>query len=161
MWTLEPVKTDLVGFLGPKMTPNTRMLTLKCSSDDNRDFRLVQSLTMGEADFIRFIRLRNQLVIAAENFSGEEDLSSVLIPTMSNDMDEQLKLAHKVIDVVDEVNIKICVTLLRYNVEQPESSYPQVRLFAKKKEGEKCQQIVYVNYKLEDFIQLLDPMDSV
>ena len=37
--------------------------------DDNKDFRLVENLTMGESDFKQFMRLRNQLVIAAENFA--------------------------------------------------------------------------------------------
>ena len=78
--------------------------------------------TMGEADFNQFMRLRNQLVNAAENFAREENLTPVLIPTMSRYMDEQLKLAHKVVDVVDRANRKICVTLLRYNVDKPESS---------------------------------------
>ena len=45
------------------------------------------------------------------------------IPTMSKDMDEQLKMAHKVVDVVDRANREICLTLLRYNVDKPESSY--------------------------------------
>ena len=58
----------------------------------------------------------------------------MLIPTMSKDMDEQLKLAHKVVDVVDGANKKKFVTLLRYNVDKLESSYAQVRLFARKKE---------------------------
>ena len=80
---------------------------------------------------------------------------------MSKDMDEQLKLAHKVVDVVDRANRKIFVTLLRYNVDNPESSYAQVRLFAGKKEDEKFQQVVYVNYKLEEFIYLLDVINSV
>ena len=80
---------------------------------------------------------------------------------MSKDMDEQLKLAHKVVDVVDRANGKICVTLLRYNVDKPESSYGQVRLFARRKEDEKFQQVVYVNYELEEFIYLLDVMSSV
>ena len=62
---------------------------------------------------------------------------------MSKDMDEQLKLAHKVVDVVDRTNRRICVTLLRYNVDNPESSYAQVHLFARKKEYEKFQQVVY------------------
>ena len=52
-----------------------------------------KNLTMNEADFNQFIRLRNQLVIAAENFARDESLSPVLIPTMAKDMDEQLKLA--------------------------------------------------------------------
>ena len=129
--------------------------------DDKKEFRLVQNLTMGEADFNQFMRLRNQLVNAAENIARAENLTPVLIPTKSRDMEEQLKLAHKVVDVVDRTNRMICVTLLRYNVDKPESSYAQVRLFARKKEDEKFQQIVYVNYKLEGFIFLLDVMNSV
>ena len=104
---------------------------------------------MGETDFNQLMRLRNQLVNAAENYAREENLTPVLIPTMSKHMDEQLKLAHKVVDVVDRANRKICVTLLRYNVDELESSYTQVRLFARKKSDEKFQQAVYVNYKLE------------
>ena len=129
--------------------------------DAKKEFRLVQNLTMGEADFNQFMRLRNQLVNAAENFAREKNLTPVLIPTMSRDMDERLKLAHKVVDVVDRTNRKICVTLLRYNVDKRESSYAQVRLFARKKEAEKFQQVVYLNYKLEEFIYLLDVMNSV
>ena len=40
---------------------------------DKKEFRLVQNLTKGEADFNRFMRLRNQLVNAAENFAREEN----------------------------------------------------------------------------------------
>ena len=116
---------------------------------------------MGEADFNQIMRLRNQLVNAAENFAREENLTPVLVTTMSRDMDEQLKLAQKVVGVVDRTNRKICVTLLRYNVDKPESSYAQVRLFARKKEDEKFQQVVFVKYKLEEFIYLLDVMKSV
>ena len=88
--------------------------------DDNKEFRLAQNNTIREADFNQFMRLRNQLVIAAENFAWEESLSSVLIPTLSKHMDEQLKLAHKVFDVVDSANRKFCMTLLRYSVDKPE-----------------------------------------
>ena len=49
-------------------------------------------------------------------------------------MEEQLKLVHEVIDVVDCPNRSICVTLLRYKVDNPESSYAQVRQFGLKKE---------------------------
>ena len=116
---------------------------------------------MGEADFNQFMRLRNQLVNAAENFAREENSTPVLIPTMSEDTDEQLKLAHKFVDVVDQTNRMICVTMLRYNEDKPESSYAQVRIFARKKEDEKIQQVVYVKYKLEEFFYLLDVMNSV
>ena len=115
---------------------------------------------MGEVDINQFMRLRNQLVNAAENFAREENLTPVQIPTMSKDIDEQLELAHKVINVVDRAKRKICVTLLRYNVDKPESFYAQVRLFARKNEDEKFQQVVYVIYKIEEFIFLLDVMNS-
>ena len=34
---------------------------------DNKEFRLAQNITMGEAIFKQFMRLRNQVGIAAEN----------------------------------------------------------------------------------------------
>ena len=129
--------------------------------DDNKEFRLVQNLAMGEADFNQFLRLRNQMVNAAENFAREENLTSVPIPTLYKDMDDLFKLAQKVVDVVDWANRKICGTLLRYNKDQPESSYVQVRLFARKKEDAKFQQVVYVNYKMEKPVYLLDVMKFV
>ena len=116
--------------------------------DDNRDFRLVQNPTRGETDFNRFLRLRCQLVTAAKNFDSEENLSAVLIHKMSQDMDEQQKLAHKVVDVVDRAHKKICVTLLRYNVDKQQNCYAKARLFWRNKEDERFQQILCVNYKL-------------
>ena len=83
-------------------------------------------------DFNLFMRLKSQLVTAAENFGREGNLSPVLKSTMSKDMNEQLKLAHKVIDVVNRANRKIPVTLFWYNLEKLETSCAQVRLFAKK-----------------------------
>ena len=53
------------------------------------------------------------------------------------------------------------MTLLRYQADNPETSYAQVRLFGRKKEEEKFQQSVYVNYKLDEFVYLLDVMNSV
>ena len=90
--------------------------------DGKKEFRLVQNLTKGEAVFNQFLQLKNQLVNAAENFAREESLTPVMIPTMSKDIDEQLKLAQKVVDVVDRANRKIFVTLLRYNEDKTESS---------------------------------------
>ena len=115
---------------------------------------------MGEVFLNQSMRLRNHLVIAAEIFATEENFSPVLIPTLFNEMDEQLKLAHKVIDIVDRANKKICVTLLRYSVDKPVSFYVQDRLFAVKKEDEYFQQIAFVNFKLEEMINLLDAMTS-
>ena len=116
---------------------------------------------MREADFNQFIPQRNQLVVAAENFLREKKLLPVLQSTLSKYMEEQLKLVHKVIDVVDPSNRRTCVTLLRYKVDNPETSYAEVRLFGRQKEEEKFQQIVYVNYKLDECVYLLDVMNSV
>ena len=129
--------------------------------DKNAVFRLRQNLSMGEADFNQFIRQRNQLVVAADHFLRQQNLSPVLQSTLSKDMEDQLKLVHEVIDVVDRPKRRICVTLLRYKVDNPDTSYAQVRLFGRKTEEEKFQQIVYVNYKLDEFIYLLDVMSSV
>ena len=93
--------------------------------DDNKEFRLVQNLTIGEADFNFFMRLRNQLVIAAESIAGEGKLPPVVIPTLTKD--EQLKLVHRVVDVVERANRRICVTLLEYSGDKPENSYAEVR----------------------------------
>ena len=137
------------------------MSNLRCSRDDNRDFSLIQSLSGGEADFNKLMRLGSQFAIAAEVFGGKETSSPVLIPTMSQDLEEQFKLTHKVIDVLDPATRKNCATLVRYNVEKPKSSYNQVQFFAKKKEEKKFEQYVHVNFTLEEFTYLLDVMDSV
>ena len=76
-------------------------------------------------------------------------------------MDAQVKLAHIVVEVVDRANRKICVTLLWFNVDKPQSSSAQFQLFERNSEDEKFQQIVNVNYKIEEFIYLLDVMTSV
>ena len=76
-------------------------------------------------------------------------------------MEEQLKLVHKAIDVVDRPKRRICVTLLRYKADNPDTSYAQVRLFGRKTEEEEFQQIVYVNYRLDEFKYPLDVMNSV
>ena len=153
------VKTDLDNFLGCKNDSNYLDKKLELfTKGDNKESRLVQNLTMVEADFNQFMPLRNQLVNVGENSAVQEKLTPVLITKMSKDMDEQLKLAHKVVDVVDRAKRKICLTLLWY---KPESTCAQIRLFASKKEVEKFQQVVYMNHKLEEFIYLLDVMNSV
>ena len=76
-------------------------------------------------------------------------------------MEEQLKLTHKAVEVADRPHRKTCVTMLRYTVESSDTSYVQVRLFERRKEEEKFNQIVYVNYKLDEFIFLLDVIKSI
>ena len=129
--------------------------------DENKHFRLAQNLTMREADFNQFIRLKNQLVVAVSDFSKEENSPPVQVKLLAKDMEEQLKLTHKVVEVADRSHRKNCLTMMRYNVEKPETSYVQVRLFERRKDEEKFNQIVYVNYKLDEIIYLLDVMNSV
>ena len=116
---------------------------------------------MGETDFNQFFRQRNQLVVAADNFLREQNLSPVLQSTLSEKMEEQLKLVHKVIDVVYRPNRRFCVTLLRDEMDNRKTSYAQVRLYRGKSEVEKLRQIVYVSYKLDELVDLLDIMNSV
>ena len=113
--------------------------------DKNAEFRLRENFSMGEADFNQFIRQRNTLVVAADNFLGKQKLSPVLQSTLSKDMEKQLNLVHKMIDVVDCPNRRICVTLLQYKADNPDFSYAQIRFIGRKKEEEKIQKNVYVN----------------
>ena len=76
-------------------------------------------------------------------------------------MEEQLKLTHKVIEIVDRPHRKICVTMLRYIVQKPETSNVQVGLFGRRGDKEKFNQNIHVNYKIDDFIYLPDVMNSV
>ena len=80
---------------------------------------------------------------------------------LSRDIDEQLKHVHKVIEIAEGAQRKVCVTLLRYKEDKPETSYAQIRLFTRRTEEENFQQLVYVNYEIVEVINLLDVMNSV
>ena len=140
-----------------KNNSNYLDIKLKVFKRENKNakFRMRRNFTLGEADFNQFIRQRTQLVVAADNFLREQNMSPVLQSPLSKDREEQLKPVHKVIDVVDRPNRRICVTLLQYKLDNPETSYAQVRLFGRKKEEENYQLIVYVNYKFDDFFIFL------
>ena len=73
------------------------------------------------------------------------------MPTMSDDTNEQRKLSHKMGNLADRPNTKNSVTLLRYNVDNPEKSFAYGQKFLGKKEVENFQPIVYVEYELDDF----------
>ena len=87
---------------------------------------------MGKADFNRVIGQRNQLVVAIREFSTEEKLAGVHVKIPAKYMDEQPKLTHKVVEVFDQPQRQFSVKMLRYNVEKPETSYVQKRLFRRK-----------------------------
>ena len=140
MWTLVNVKADLDELLGRKFF---RLLGRELfKRDEKKQFALAQNLTMGEADINQFVRLRNQLVVAVRDFSNEENLPTVQVTLLAEDREEQLRLTHKVVEVVDRSHRKICLNMLRYNVEKPETSYVQVRLFGKRRDEEKFYQFI-------------------
>ena len=56
---------------------------------------------MGKTDFIQFIRLGNPLVVAVRDYSKKENLSPVQVKLPAKDKEEQLKLTHKFVEVVD------------------------------------------------------------
>ena len=85
----------------------------------------------------------------------------VVLPILSKNLGEQMKLAHKVVDVVDRPKRKIFVTLLPYTVDKPESSYAQVGIIARKRKDERFQRGVSVKYKLQEVFFLLDVMLSL
>ena len=81
-------QTDLVVFFSwSKIISNYLDVKFEeFKKDDNREFGLVQNVTIGVAVFNQFMGLRNRLVIAAEKFCREENSSPMLIPLMSKDM---------------------------------------------------------------------------
>ena len=143
IWILAGVKTDLDDFLWTKNDFYYLDIKLKVFRRENKnaEFQLRKNFTMGEADFSQFIRQSNHLVVAAFNFFREQNLSPVLQSTQSEDVEEQLKLVHKVIDVLDRPKGTICVTLPRYKADNPDTSYAQGRLFGWNTEEEKFQQL--------------------
>ena len=102
-------------------------------------------LDNGRGRLFQFVRLRNQLVVAVRDFNTEENLPPVQVKLLAKDMEEQLKLTYKAVEVVDRPRRRICVTMLPYIVEKPGTSYVQVRLFGRRRGEEKFNQIAYVN----------------
>ena len=90
----------------------------------------------------------------------QKNLSPVQLPTMTKDTDGQLKLAPKVVDVVEQANRKICVTPLRCNGEKPESSYAS-SIIRTEEGGREFSTNCLCKYELEELIYLLDIMNSV
>ena len=129
--------------------------------DVNGEFRKHQQINLGETDFKQLLLLRNQIVVATVDFAKDEKLEPIVTAPLSKDLDEQLKHVQKAITIVDRSKRKIIATMKKYYVEKPESAYVQIRLFTRKTETEKFQQIVFVNYKLDEFLFLLDVINNV
>ena len=120
--------------------------------DDTKKFLLVQCFRTGEEDFNQFHWLRTQLVNGAENFAIQGNLSSVLKPTLSKDMDEQLKLVHKMLTQKTEQTRRFlwlcCGTMWPSQRNHKLNS----NYFARNKEDDKFQQFFYMRKESEELI---------
>ena len=67
-----------------------------------------QCVSLGQYDFKQFLRLRKKLIVAADNFTKEENLPYINVVGLSKDIDEQLKHVHKVIVIAGGPSAK-CV----------------------------------------------------
>ena len=75
---------------------------------------------MGEAVFNHFVQLRIQLGFTAENFGKGKKLPPIQDTTMSKVTEGQLRLVHKVDDVLYRPYTKNFVILRQYNVDRQE-----------------------------------------
>ena len=55
--------------------------------DENKQSRLAENLTKGEAECNQCIRLRNQLVVAVRGFSKQDNLPPVQVKLLQKDME--------------------------------------------------------------------------
>ena len=129
--------------------------------DDKGDFRRHQQIKLGVFDFKQLLCLRNPIVLAVREFSTDETLKEVVTSPLSKDLDEQLKHVQKAITIVDRPKRKIIATMKKYCMDKPESTYVQLRLFTRNSEHDKFQQLVFVNYKYDEFLCLLDAINSI
>ena len=115
---------------------------------------------MEKAKFNQFIWLRNQLVIASQIFGRDERVFLVLMPTMSKKGWTTQSNPQGGWRCRSPLQKDLCDSI-PLDLGQARDCICQVLLFAGKKEDVKFQQYVYVNFKLEDFIYLLEVMNSV
>ena len=80
--------------------------------DDNKVFRLVQNLTMGEAGFNRFMQLSYQLVIATKKLARRENLFPVVLPTLSIRKGERVFLMNYWSDFRIKISIRSGITVI-------------------------------------------------
>ena len=126
--------------------------------DDKRDFRRHQQIKFLISN--NFSVCGTQLIMLLE-FSTDETLREVVTSPLSKDLDEQLKHVQKAITIVDGRKRKIFASMKKYFIDKPESTYVQLRHFTRNSEHDKFQQLVFVNYKYDDFLCLLDVITSI
>ena len=116
--------------------------------DDKGGFRRHQQIKLGVFDFKQPLCLRHPIVLAVREFSTDEMLKEVVTSPLSK---EQLKHVQKPITIVDRPKRKIFATMKKYCMDKPESTYVQLRLFTRNSEHDKFQQLIFINYKYDEF----------
>ena len=116
---------------------------------------------VGVFDLKQLFCLRNPIVQTIRGFSKDETLKEVVTSPLTKDLDEELKHVQKAITIVDRPKNKVVATMKKYCTEKPESTYVQLRLFTRNSKLDKFQQLVFVNYKYDEFLCLLDAITSI
>ena len=110
--------------------------------NDSRNLRLVQNITR----MVRFqpIHMIDQSAVrSGRKLSQRSKAVPLLITTISENLEYQLKLVDKAVYVVERTIKRKCGTQQRYSMGKPENFYPEIGLFATKKEKKKYQQNVF------------------
>ena len=94
---------------------------------------------MGDSDSNQFMPLRNQLIVVVDNFGGDRKRFPTQTTTVSKEMEDKLTLVQEKNQVVGRRNDANFLILMQNKMNEPESSYAQFRLFARKNEEKKFQ----------------------
>ena len=124
--------------------------------NDAGQFVISQQLRISSAELDKFIATKDTL--KAENLILFE-LPEVHPKNLS--MQEELNYCHGIEEISNQKNRKLFVTYKQYNIKDRESIYVQIRLFCKKDNETEFKQASYVNYKLEEFKDLINALDIV
>ena len=119
MCTLENATTDVVDFLGPKMVPTNSNWCTAQRVHESWQQRLCPSPNVHNG---RGRLQPNYMVDESPGHCSRKLFQRPkFVPHTEYNKIEQLKLVHIVVDVEDRPNRQICVPLLPYNVNKPET----------------------------------------
>ena len=107
--------------------------------DDKEVFCRHQQIKLEVFDFKQVPCLRSQIILAIREFSTHETFKEVVISHLSKDLDEQLKRVPEAIKIFDRPRRNTIATMKKYCMDEPESTYVQLRLFTRNSEHDKFQ----------------------
>ena len=149
---METVTPDLGDFL---LSQLIRVFQLHKRNDAGQ-FVIFQQLRISSDELDKLIATKDTL--KAEHLTLF-DLPEVHPKNLS--MQEELNFCHGIEEISNQKNRKLYVTYKQYNIKDRASIYVQIRLFCKKDNETEFKQASYVNYKLEEFKDLIKALDIV